>query len=475
MLSIAAVICVCVNQFRYINPFTSTWDQVDFSLGVKRYDLMAMQPHFPGYPFFILGGKLVYLVIKDTSKALVVFNILFYTSALFPIFRICRMYLNRHHSILSMAILYTAGYATVVVNSPMSEGAALAAFWWYIWGLLLALKTKNHKFILLPLAFVSILTGIRLSYFPFVAGIVYLLFFKLKKKVLTFKQALYLIIIGVLMQLIWVGALVISEGSIKGFLKLSIAFTNGHFTDWGGAIETSTIPFMKRLSLFIFNNILWTGISAHSWIITALFAGLVIELFLKRKLVQQQGLTLFYFMFGIYFLWALFAQNIEKARHVLPLAMMMILILCIKSFSKQTTNISVFIGLLLLVAQVFTSMDLLQEQANSRPAVYQMNDYILKKDEPVVLYTWEETRVLNYLNVPYSHKRIETYQLFHYDATYYHNRTILLTDKVVKGFKSQGVHLEGKIKKVATFQSNDIFDPVYNHISLYKWISRDIE
>ena len=44
-----------------------------------------------------------------------------------------------------------------------------------------------------------------------------------------------------------------------------------------------------------------------------------------------------------------------------------------------------------------------------------------------------------------------------------------ITNKVVEGFKAQGINLTGKIKKIKEFHSNPIYDPVYNDIVLYEW------
>ena len=104
------------------------------------------------------------------------------------------------------------------------------------------------------------------------------------------------------------------------------------------------------------------------------------------------------------------------------------------------------------------------------PANYQLAEYIQKVDRNSILYTWEETRVLDYLNVPIPHKEIVTYEVFLHNVTYYENSQIYITNKVVEGFIKQGMDLSGKVKKVKTFQSNPIYDPVYHEITLYKWI-----
>jgi hypothetical protein len=113
---------------------------------------------------------------------------------------------------------------------------------------------------------------------------------------------------------------------------------------------------------------------------------------------------------------------------------------------------------------------MIYEQATQVPASYQLAEYTQKMDKNSILYTWEETRVLEYLHVQIPHKRIMTYEVFLHDLTYYKNNQIYVTNKVVEGFFIQGIDVSGKIKKVKTFQSNPIYDPVYNKITLYEWI-----
>lgn len=60
---------ICI-RFFYVSPFAATWDEVDFTLALKQYDILAMQPHFPGYPFFILGGMITHLFIENPVQSL---------------------------------------------------------------------------------------------------------------------------------------------------------------------------------------------------------------------------------------------------------------------------------------------------------------------------------------------------------------------------------------------------------------------
>ncbi|GHH98603.1 glycosyltransferase family 39 protein [Neobacillus kokaensis] len=476
-VSCISLLVVFISQLYFLNPYTSSWDQVDFSLAVKRFDIMAMQPHFPGYPFFILGGKFLSLFVNDPSKALTLFNILFYFTALIPIYKLNRTFINRSFAALATAVIYSTSYTIIMVNQPMSEGAALAAFWWYVWSLVFSLNRRNTTAILLPLAFLSIMLGIRLSYIPFATGVIFLFFWKVKHEGMKIREIFIYLLFGIVFQACWVTALIISEGSLLGFIKLSLAFTSGHFTDWGGTAEALDMSLFERFKLLVWDNIFWTGIFTQSIITSFIFMFFIAFIFIRSfnkhgKIRAKLTLYLFYILFFSYFVWALLAQNIEKARHSLPLIILIVFFLCIQLYFRKVPILILWLSIFLLGSQVIKDVSLLKEEAAEAPAIYQMNTYLEKVNQPILLYTWEETRVLQYLNAPYTHKRINTFEFFQSETKYFGSSTVYLTDKVVQGFKSQGVLLDGKIKKVAAFQSNELFDPVYNEIILYQWIDK---
>jgi len=49
-----------------------------------------------------------------------------------------------------------------------------------------------------------------------------------------------------------------SAGDISGFIKMAMAFTGGHFNDWGGTASVSVIDLIQRLYTLIVHNLLWT-------------------------------------------------------------------------------------------------------------------------------------------------------------------------------------------------------------------------
>lgn len=471
-VSVLSVLYVLAVQLSSINPFVSSWDQVDFSLAVERYDLRAMQPHFPGYPYFILGGLLTKLIVTEPNQALVLFNILIYASSIIPIYLLLSSNLSRQNAWIASVIIYTASYPLIIVNQPMSEGAALAVFWWYFWSLAAAGERQAGKWLLMPLILFSLLLGVRLSYIPMGAGLIYLFYKKWRDDQIGYGDILKYAAIAGMFQLIWVGGLILSEGSIVNFLELAFGFTGGHFQEWGGTTASNDLSILARVRVFLFTNIFWWGIFSRTPVLMVLYIVIGILIFLpakKGRFYQKWSLHLGALMMSAYGLWALFAQNIDKPRHILPVALLLLFLGLSVFFQRRNGGYGILLILLLLIAQAIVSAGLVKTQAEDVPAVQQLARYLENTNEDFVLYTWEETRVLEFMKMPYPHKRVYTYMVFKHDQSLYKNKTVYLTDSVVNGFKSQGIDMDKKVEKIEVFDSGKIYDPVYHEIILYKW------
>lgn len=462
--SLSLILTFCF-LFLFASPWASTWDQVDFALALNRFDLLAMQPHFPGYPYFILGGTIIHQFIENEAKALAIFNGLLLLSAILPLYLLFRAYLKKSLSLLGVALIMSSVYTLLTAAQPMSEGSAIAVLWWYLWSLYHAKKSNSYYWKILPLFLFSILLGIRLSYLPFGFGIIILWWKEIKQR--HYVRIGSYVGLAVLFQLIWVFALIHSEGGIHSFLKLALSFTNGHFNDWGGAVTTSTSSLGERLFNIVIYNFVWVGLCAKVPLILLMW--LILLLLIRRGKRSQRIDYSILIQGGVYFLWAFFAQNVEKPRHILPLiaiGLFYFLVLLLQRMSILIGSILLFT----LITQQVMGFTLLKQQAETLPATYQMAYDSHFLDENDVLYTWEESRVLDYLQVPFIHKPIFTYNYFLQDKMNYRNATIYLTDHVVKGFQMQGVDVKKHLEKVTEFRSNPLFDPVYSKISIYKWI-----
>lgn len=471
IIAFGAVLCMLLSvlfRFMYPSPFAATWDDVDFALALDKYDLSAMQPHFPGYPFFILGGMVVYLFVVNPAEALAIFNTCMLVSAVIPMYALARRRMEWNAALLATAVLQTGSYLSILAAQPMSEGMAIAVLWWYLWSLETAFRKECLRYQIPPLMFFALLMGVRLSYAPFGFGLLLLWLHDWKRQK---ARVLPLIGLAALLQCIWVGALVWNVGSVDGLLKLAFGFIGGHFTEWGGAVTETSEPVWSRLYRLVFENIIWTGLFAHSIALAGVFLFLFAVFVLQWKNIRfaMRQDRLFLILTAVYFLWNLFAQNIDKPRHSYPIVMLLLFMVISIMLQRKQLMLPLF---LFASAQTGIGALLIQEQAAVPPATYQLAGYIAEQSSEAIVYTWEETRVMEYLRVPYEHKRFYQYAYFLQDKKYHPNDTIYVTNHLLAGFRGQGVKMDGHLEKVKVFRSNPLFDPVYSEIVLYRWIEK---
>lgn len=468
------VFLLFVIQLIYVNEWAATWDQADFTMALDRFDLLAMQPHFPGYPYFILGGTIVHLLSKEGAGALTLFNTMAYASAFLPIFWLFRRFLSVRMSIIAAVLMYSAPFPLLIVNQPMSEGAAVACLWWFVWSIQKALETDKRFMQLLPLGLFSILLGIRLSYLLLGIGVLYLWFMKWKRGRLSLHQLAAYVAAALFFQLIWVAALVYSEGGLTAFIKLALAFTDGHFNEWGNTALSDTQPLWKRAYLLFIQNGIWTGILMQKALLTCLFICLVPFLW-KNMRYRKTDMDCLLLLLGVFYsLWALFAQNIEKPRHFLPVILISLFLFFRYVLLRSTKGLLLLVSAL-FIAQSSYAVSVIKEQAETLPASYQLSAYFNQEKAYPVIYTWEEGRVLEYLKTPVLNKEIQTYEYFLQDQSNYQNRPVYITEKVVEGFKAQGHDISSRLTEIKVFESNPLFDPVYSRIVLYRWTSDNEE
>ncbi|NBI30042.1 hypothetical protein [Chengkuizengella marina] len=460
-------------RFMHISSFARSWDIVDFALALNRFDLLAMQPHFPGYPYFILAGTVVNQWISDPVQSLVILNVWMTLLSAIPIYLLARRTLTRQKSLVAVLFVLSFSYITLISVEPMSEGAAIAVLWWYVWSINYSLSNKGFLISLVPLFFFSILMGIRLSYLAFGIGIVLLWWVKFKRQDYTLISVALQLLFFVLFQSIWVIGLVVSEGSLRGFIELALSFTTGHFSDWGGTYDPTNDSLVVKVFQFLFYNLYWTGFSGHSIILAffmiVLVTSFVILLLQRKNKKLSEYSTILIVILVSYLGWALFAQNLDKPRHISPLVGPMALIMIQFLLHNLKSKFILIFIFIFMAAQLIHGAYISKNYAQDTPAVYQLSEYLSKQDNDFIVYTWEETRVFQYLNVSYAHQRVFTYDYFLQEIKRIPNKQILMTDKVLEGFEKQVGDLSKHVTLIKIFNSDPLFDPVYHEITLYKW------
>jgi hypothetical protein len=498
--SILIIIIFCSNLF-FASLFVRSWDEVDFVLAVDRYDLLAMQPHFPGYPYFIAGAKLVHEWVTDPVQSLIIWNAALALSSALPITWLARRYIGLAPAIWTAVGIQSLPYLWLMGSRPMSECAGIAVLWWYLWSVRWAAdRPQSNTRLGAVLLLFSILMGIRLSYFPFGIALVLLLIFQytsLPDSRTRLRRLIMAIAAAGGAQFIWIAGLIQSEGTLQGFWKLSIVFVSGHFSEWGGGVADLNVPIVTRFVTLVTDHLIrdvWFSRSAALAVFYILFLALMgLGMWKLRGGVgdsssdRKFGKWLLACLIA-YGVWVLLGQNIEKPRHIAPVAGPMLLVLYAAAlrtaqllsrasdgirgwqWSKAVTA-AIYLALAAIITVQFAvGAQLLKLQAEQKPAVYQLNEYMESLKQPLVLYTWEETRVLGYLEARYEHRKILTFDYFHSLAQTGTRQRVFLTDHVLEGFLQQHADAGLYVIPIAEFVSEDLFDPVYSRITLYEWM-----
>ncbi len=483
---------VFIYAWRWIHTATlpATWDQVDFVLAVDRFDLLAMQPHFPGYPYYILGGIIAHRWVSDPGAALVIFNFILMISTIVPIYGLARKYTTCARSLFVVTGVHAIAYLWTLSAQPMAETAALALLIWYWWCLARAIDSPSIFRQLMPLLLFSLIMGVRLSYLAFGVGIILLWGYDYYRGRLAGHSHKKLIsrlfgwmVCAFVFQLIWLIGLIMSAGHVSGFIQMALAFTGGHFNDWGGTATISVIDLIQRLFILLFHNLMWTGLAMQSiplFILLVFILCFIVYSSKKLSWARSDKFTRWFVVMGIsYLLFAWLAQNIDKPRHIAPLILMVIGVIClllIRDILAYSWKRYMTIGLILLLitSQAAMGIVIVKQQSEQVSAVHQLAIYLeqmqAESDEPIMVYTWEETRVLEYLQVQFDHKRIYTYPFFLDETRALKPRRIFITGQALDGFILQGAKVGSQTKLVDNFLSDSRFDPVYAEIRLYEWI-----
>jgi hypothetical protein len=515
----------------HLSPFAATWDEVDFVLALNRFDLLAMQPHFPGYPYFVLAAMVSHHFVSDPVYAYGVENVLLTASSAVPIWLISRRMMTPGWSAVLVLNVMTSPYLWLQALRPMSEAAGIALLWWFLWSWWRAMERGSWGRTALALCLFGLLMGVRLSFAAWGLALVWLLIARCAAWHREGKRVLPRIIgfgaAAAAFQLLWLAGLALSEGGVIGFAKLAVAFTEGHFSDWGGGVTAADhMSFAERVFRFAGDNLLWSGMFAQSMPLLAAAAALLLAAVLRagssaplrgsednlppwreraaawlRRPALPGALAVLACVYGV---WALLAQNIDKPRHITPLiGLMWMLLLTVfrappspqlapaspaaPGQSRNTVTVrgervrralqaaGLLLAACVIAVQSMQGSVLAARQADEPPAVYQLAAMLSKEygagdANRAVVYTWEETRVLEYLHTPVASRQILTYSYFIADVKANPTGTILITDHVLNGFEAQVGSLRSKVKAVASFRSEALFDPVYHDITLYEWI-----
>ncbi len=336
-------------------------DSMRFALALTEFDVLKLQPHFPGYPVFCWFTKLLYNVTGSMGVTFSIAGGLSVCVVLYSLTGILSMITKAFSrpGIYVVVVLVAFNPLLWVLSTsymPDCMGAAMVCFIALLY--CRAIHDQQIKIVIWAMFFTGLLAGTRVSYIPFVLPLAIYSFYYYGRRNIQ-------ILAGTAGVLIWLVPFVF----ITGFNQLFAAaatHTGGHFNDWGGSFitENNTILRFKMLIKGIWADGLgayWPGRNLVTVVTSVLLTAIILlPAFLKTNSSAALHRKIIYLLFAgaaAYLLWILLGQNIiYKARHVLPLipVLLLFIVLCINNIFIQSVKMAYPVILFFLASYAFT-------------------------------------------------------------------------------------------------------------------------
>ncbi|MGB8957307.1 MAG: glycosyltransferase family 39 protein [Tumebacillaceae bacterium] len=450
------------------------WDDVDFALGVGSFDLARMQPHFPGYPIYMVAAFVAAIFYKNSFLALSGLSAVAMALSVWPLYAIVSRLGGQRIAFWTALAWSVSPLGLVLGTQPLSDAFGLLI------ALLLvecclrscdpSLGTRARAIALLGSGiWLGLLLGVRVSYValaavPLWAAYVY------GRDTRAYRDIVASVASCLLVCLLWGYALAVNVGSFAGLWKLGTSFTSGHFSDWGGTF-TEGSSLWERLVYWIGRQWFAAGIGtpwkgqldAAAWIVLALtLLGLGALAFRVRSWHWRNTGFLIAWVLP-YLLWALFAQNVEKPRHVLPLLPVLIGAIIAGLLTWKRT----ILPAVLVVAMLTVGAGQVMHQAEQPSPMAELASF-LQQHPASLVYTYEEERVIRYYLPNLHTERLRQWEDFRSSllSEPVWSEPIYLTGAVLDGFHKP--ELRSLVQEAARFQGSPWLYPTYHDIVLYE-------
>lgn len=368
-------------------PEIDSWDAVDFARALDRYDLLAYQPHFPGYPVYVALGKLARLLGASDATALTLPGLLLFGLAA----ALARRALARWHGARAgwalVLLLAVAPGLLLTTLRPISEGVGLSLVLASVscWALGMGnLTPSGPRWAMASGVLLGLALGARLSYFPLALSGLWLAWRT------PGPRRPWLLGAGIGIAL-WSlpFALVVGPSTLW---EEGLRFTGGHFTRWGGAVGAESEFGSRGLAL-------WFGMYAYglggywppdgaTWTRAAASLGAVLLLTGALWGCRRWSTARIVLWIGLpYALWATLAQNPDSPRHLAPLWCGLF-----AAGAVGLPRVASAAALLLALVGLPTA----QENARTPAPQAALARFLAQQEAPARFYGWKTTRVLAY-------------------------------------------------------------------------------
>ena len=441
-------------------------DSLRFALSIYEYDLIKLQPHFPGYPVFSFIVKCLYLITGNMGVSFSIIGGISVFSIIYFLLRISNLIPLSKLGLFLIFIIFFNPLVWLMSNRYMPDLFGLSIF---ISALYLFISDiKDRRFLYIGYFLTGLLAGVRLSYLPLLA-IPFLMGLKRHKNI---KYSIFSFLTGCL---IWLIPLILITG-LDDIWTIGYNHTVGHFMDYGGTAFTNN-DWSFRIIRFI--QSVWSdGLGGYwlerSWqtFILSIFIILIFIQSLRVLFINKLIDKNFKIIIGcvlVYSIWIFFSQNIiYKSRHILPILIPFFIIfpLSLKPLSRKLYPY-VQIGVLLFCLFLFNISITLIGQHKNPSAIAQLKNDLEQQESiktvistPLINYYLKSNGIKKkFINIDKS----DELELFKYQNN---NEEILLIGNFKPMFKDNYTIIEDNI-----FYHNPYVNRMWSQIETYKIIN----
>ena len=480
---IGLVVTGVIIRLPFIGQYADSFDAVDFALGVVDFNVHAMQPHFPGYTVLMISAAILNTWLEDAVLSLAAISAVSGAMLAVPVFFIARQLIHPRVGWIAAAMITLNPLVWLYSLQPMSDIPGIFLTYVSVAFLVMTItspkgSTAQWVYALAAVIMFGLAMGVRLSYFPFALLFLVLPFY------LSWSPVKYslLIVSGLCVVGSWVIPTAYHEGGFLAYWAMGTAFTEGHFTEWGGTALGGASSWTERVAEMIGEY--WLLMGGAGWLTTETppFAQwLVILLFtviIGYCIILQRNTKVAMLLCIIvpYLVWALIGQNADKPRHMLILVPILVILLAtLINHIRNVRGGVIILGLLVMLVMLsYGTMghNIAEKYARSIAPTIQLTHYLQEKFDPskTVIFTWEEERVISYYQPLFRTERLKS-------PSYFVNKVlqqgsgvehILVTNHLLDGFGPQQKQFMTHFHPVASFHGERILYPTYYDIILYE-------
>jgi 4-amino-4-deoxy-L-arabinose transferase-like glycosyltransferase len=415
----------------FTGKYLDCCDSIDFALGLRDYDLSLLQPHFPGYPIYIFISRLFFKFFPDEVWALVLPGVFFGSLTVYPLSFLARHLFSEKVAILT-AILYLLNpLCWLQAERPTSDAEGLFFIMLSAYFLYRAFNSNVREIPTIPVGhlrphlrlrgfnsnvrwndrnclFLGSLTlglglGVRLSYFPFIAGWIGILTYLAVQRINLNVQAILYGLMGLATGVcLWLFPQIGYVGW-RPFLQNGLSFSYGHFTDWGGSLITfcglERITCLAK-SIWVCGLGGWWYDSSFARLIPSLIIIITLSYTFKQYHFDRRGQFLGAYLIP-YLFWVILGQNVANPRHIMPIIPILLILiaygLC-KAHQEGYKGVSLLFTWVLIVSMSIISFKLVIQYHNNAPAPVQLIQFIERKFNNIStrIYCSNEKRFFDY-------------------------------------------------------------------------------